>query len=364
MKVGISSMEHLTLQATRKGIDNDDKNTPFVESRTQELLTFYEHYKNSKEYKIFRSPYAQTIALKKNDTGFTHGVDVEEFKVLTINSHYKPPNYLKKHHDKAISLFKNLNKIRKNKQDIWENNSSVRIVEWDRDKKVISIQPATYFNQIGTNLTMDWASGVLGGNPASTIRNNIESHKNGMLPNLKTSILANTLGLAVVLVNTKTKEVLIPIRGSAQAVMAEGKGKFHCSASGVFELDNFPTKGETVTFDIFIKGMQKEIEEEIGLQKDSYELTPLAFSRELARGGKPQLFFIAKTNIEIEKIKSSMINATDSWEFMNANNLPSNSPLKKYLNTPLEAPQELFTYEGWMALKIALAYLYNENPPF
>ena len=48
MKRVISSIplsEVTTLQATRKGIDNNDKKTPFIESRTEELLTFYEHYK-------------------------------------------------------------------------------------------------------------------------------------------------------------------------------------------------------------------------------------------------------------------------------------------------------------------------------
>lgn len=352
------------LHGTRKGINKNDTNTPFVQFKTKDLITFYEQYKNSKEYKFSRSPYAETIPLKKNNDGFLYGSNVEEFKVATINAKYKPPIYLKKHHDEAISLFKDLNKIRKDKNNKWENNNCIRVSEWNIEKKTITIQPATYFDQVGTNLTLDWASGLLDDNPSSTIRNNFESHENGILPKLKTSILANTLGVAVVLINNKTKEVLIPIRGSKQAVMADGKGKFHCSASGVFELDDFPSKGEELTFDIFIQGMQKEIKEEIGLSKEFYKLIPLAFTRELARGGKPQLFFIAETDLDIQNIKSTMTNAIDAWEFISDNDLPINSQLREYLNSPLEAPQELFTYEGWMALKIALAYLYSEEPPF
>ena len=352
------------LQATRKGTDNNDKNTPFTESNTKKLITFYEQYANNKEYKFFRSPYAETIPLKKCNNGFIYGIDVEELKVVTINAQYNPPSYLKAHHDAAIVLFKNLGKIKKDKQNQWVNNNCIRISEWNTEKKTISIQPATYFNQVGTNLTIDWASDKIDDDSSSTIRNNIESHENGKFPKLKESVLANTLGVAVVLVNSKTKEVLIPIRGYEQAIMTTKKGKFHCSASGVFELDDFPSKGEILTFDIFMQGMQKEIKEEIGLENDSYKLIPLAFTIELARAGKPQLFFIAETDMDIKNIQSSMFNAINAWEFISENDLPINSPLIEYLNNPLEAPQELFTYEGWMALKIALAYLYNEEPPF
>jgi len=352
------------LQATRKGIDKNDIKTPFVQSATKDLIIFYEQYKNSKEYKFSRSPYAETIPLKQDNDGFHYGVNVEDFIISTINAQYRPPIFLMKHYNEAINLFKSLNKIRKDKDNKWENNSCIRISEWNSDTKTITIQPATYFDQVGTNLSIDWASGLIDDDNASTIRNTIESNENGMLPRLKNSILANTLGVAVVLINKETKEVLIPIRGSEQAIMSDGKGKFHCSASGVFELDDFPIKGEKLTFDIFMQGMKKEIKEEIGLSTDSYKLIPLAFTRELARGGKPQLFFIAETKLDIKSIKSSMINAINAWEFINENDLPNDSQLKKYLNAPLEAPQELFTYEGWMALRIASAYINKEEPPF
>lgn len=353
------------MQATRKGIDRNDKNTPFVQVNTKDLVTFYEQYKNNKEYKFSRSPYAETIPLKNSIDGFSYGIDVDDIKVAAINSQYRPPDILEKHYEGAIALFKDLNKIRWDEdEEKWENNNCLRIAEWNVEKKVVTVQPATYFDQVGTNLTIDWASGLLDENTMSTIRNDIESHDNCALPKLNTSVLANTLGVAVVLVNTDTIEVLVPIRGSEQAIMADGKGQFHCSASGVFELDNFPSETKDLTFDVFMRGMEKEIEEEIGLTNDCYSLVPLAFTRELVRGGKPQLFFIAKTNIDIRSIKSTMKDAQDNWEFINGEDLPIDSPLRKHLDSPLKAPQEMFSYEGWMALKIALAYLYKDEPPF
>jgi len=353
------------LHATRKGIDRYDYDTPFVRGNTEDLISFYEQYKNNKEYKFCRSPYAETIPLKKNNDGFVYGMDVDELKIKAIGVRYVAPSFLKKHYEGAVALFKDLNKIRWNeKEKEWENNKCVRIAEWNTESKTVTIQPATYFDQVGTNLTIDWASGLINENPVSTIRNDIESHENCALPKLNTSILANTLGVAVVLVNDKSKEVLVPIRGSEQAIMAKGKGQFHCSASGVFELDDFPSEIEELTFDIFMKGMEKEIEEEIGLSADLYNLVPLAFTRELVRGGKPQLFFIAKTDIDIRNIKTTMKNAQDNWEFINEDELPIDSQLHEYLDAPLKSPQEMFSYEGWMALKIALAYLYRDEPPF
>lgn len=159
------------------------------------------------------------------------------------------------------------------------------------------------------------------------------------------------------IVNSQTKEVLIPIRGSDSAIMHHGKGRFHCSASGSFSFDTFPSKAEHLTFDFFAKGIEKEIEEELGLSSSCYTLIPLAFSRELVRGGKPQLFFIALTDIDIKNLRFTMKEALFSWEFLREEDLSIDNPLYKYIKSPLDSPQEMFTYEGWMALKIALAYL-------
>lgn len=365
LSANIPLSEKGKIYPVRQGIDNKDVNSPFIEENTHELISFYENYKNSKEYKFSHSPYAETIPLRKDNNGFEYGINVNEFKIKIINVSYRPPPLLEKHYHGAINLFKDLNKIKWDKKDNkWRNDSCIGIIDWDIKTKNITIQPATYFDQVGTNLSLDWASGLLDDNPLSTIRNDFESHENYALPSLKTSILANTLGVAVVIVNDKTKEVLIPIRGKEQGIMTDGKGKFHCSASGVFSLDSFSVRDTKLTFDIFIKGMEKEIEEEIGLKTEDYHLIPLAFTREIVRGGKPQLFFIAKTNIDIKNLNSTMEGAKDNWEFINKNNLPTNSPLHNFLDIPLKAPQEMFTYEGWMALKIALAYLYNEEPPF
>ncbi len=106
--------------------------------------------------------------------------------------------------------------------------------------------------------------------------------------------------------------------------------------------------------------MEKEIKDEIGITNDKYNLIPLAFSRELVRGGKPQLFL----DIDISALKAMMHNAEENWEFIKENDLPDDSPLKKHLHAPLEATQEMFSYEGFMAFKIIQAYMNRTDAPF
>lgn len=353
------------LKRTRAGFNTQDMKASFVETSTERLIKFYSQYELEKEYKFCRSPYAETIPLRRGSKGFSYGKDVNELEIIFIDAKFTPPSYLLEHSEKAVELFKALKKIRIDEESgEWQNDCSIRITKFDLKENKIYIQPATYFDQIATNLTLDWASGVLGDDESLTIRNNYEKHHDGVLTPLRSSILANTLGVAVIVVNPDTKEVLIPIRGNEQAIMHSGMGKFHCSASGVFAWNESDDIKNINSFDFFSKGMEKELESEIGLKPEQYDLIPLAFTRELVRGGKPQLFFIAETTLDIGTIQSEMKMAEESWEFINIEDVNENNPMYEYITSPLSAPQEMFTYEGWMALKIAMAYFYSTEPPF
>ncbi|QPL47232.1 hypothetical protein IT895_05500 [Halomonas sp. A40-4] len=363
VNVNIPLMENGKIKPSRKGFDAKDTTSPFVQESLGAIISFYNAYENAKEVVYCQAPYVETVPLKKGDAGFEFGVDVNEIKVRFLKAKYTPPVRIKNHFDKSIELFKEIGKVRKASDGDWENDVTVKIADMNVEKREIVIQPATYFDQVGTNLTLDWASGALGETASYTLRNDIEKTVKGTLPRLKNSVLANTLGVAVVLVS-RGEDVLIPIRGSEQAVMVDGKGKFHCSASGVFSWDMDDTNLADIDFEFFINGMAREIHSEIGLLKSEYSLTPLAFSRELIRGGKPQLFFIAETEMGLDELKEKMVGAEESWEFLSVDDLAEDSQLRPHLNSPLEAPQEMFTYEGWMALHVAMAYIRDEEPPF
>lgn len=363
LNLNIPLIENGKIKPSRKGFDIADNLTPFVQEDFSVIVSFYSKYESAKEIVFCQAPYVETIPLRKGSDGFEFGVDVNELKVRFLKAKYTPPVRIKKHCEQSVELFKKIGRIKKTNVGEWENNNTIKVAELSIERSEVVIQPATYFDQVGTNLTLDWASGCLGDLSTATLRNDIEKTIDGSLPRLKNSVLANTLGVAAMIVS-RGEDVLIPIRGSEQAVMVNGKGKFHCSASGVFSWDKSVDETVNLDFNFFIDGMAREIYSETGLLKDECTITPLAFSRELIRGGKPQLFFVAETQITMDEIKSRMSVAEESWEFISIADLKENSPLKPYLNSPLDAPQEMFTYEGWMALHIAMAYIQDEEPPF
>lgn len=363
LSVNIPLMEDGKIKPSRKGVVVADRATPFIQENLDAIVGFYSKYESAKEIVYCQAPYVETIPLRKGDVGFEFGIDVNELNVRFLKAKYMPPVRIKAHCEQSVDLFKNIGRIKKDRNNEWENNETIKISDFNLDKKEVVIQPATYFDQVGTNLTLDWASGCLGDNHSATLRNDIEKTVDGALPRLKNSVLANTLGVAAVIVS-RGEDVLIPIRGNEQAVMVDKKGKFHCSASGVFAWDKADASAINIDFEFFIDGMAKEIHSETGLLKEECIITPLAFSRELIRGGKPQLFFIAETNVCMEELKARMSNAEEHWEFISIADLTEDSPLRPYLHSPLQAPQSMFTYEGWMAINVAMAYIRDEEPPF
>ncbi len=355
---------------TRIGIDPSDKQTPFVETRLEPLYGWYYGYRKGRLFHEWLA-YADVLLLKKGDYGFQSGQDVNDFVVIIRKDAYSVPHSLREHQSTAVQLFKDIGRLRKiPNTDEYENDISARIISWSSDSKQIEIQSACYFDQVATNLTLDWASGyIYKGQTCSrnaTIRGCVERPVNGMLPPLQESILANTLGVAAIL-RTADDQLLIPIRGDNQAIFSRKEGQFHCSASGVFKWKYVLDAGEQADFDVFSEGMRDEIYRELNLPRDSYILIPLAFARELARGGKPQLFFIAECKLTLAEVKQYMKDAEENWEFLDEKDLPPESPLTQWLDdqvTPTytrETLERCFTIEGWMALRLAQAYRARET---
>lgn len=337
------------------------KDSKFVEDDIDKLVDYYFQYSTQSAFTSFKVAYAETIPLRNNIDGYDYGINVDDFEISYIDTKYDVGPELQAHKNIAIRTFKTLGKIKKINRE-YENNASVRILEWDSVNMKIKLQPANYFDQVGTNLTLDWASHCFSSDD-QTIRNDKECRKDGFLKPLKESILANTLGVAVYLYNPNSEKVLVRVRQENLAVMSGKKAKFHCSASGVFKFpDNFDPKSN-ISFEIFNSAMSEEIKSEIGLEKDEYSLFPVAFTRELSRGGKPQLFFIAVSEIEFEELHDRINYAEESWEFVRLEDIAENDPLAKYLKNPFAAPREFYTYEGWMGRLLTEAYIEKKLGP-
>jgi len=353
-----------TIEPTRFGVDDKDKKTPFVQDKLGPLLRYYYSYQDSVQNNAAVG-YAEMVRLRiGNNGGFKDGLDVNELRIEIINSEYKINERLRAHADVAVKLFKDLKKIKLLTEDglVYENNESARVCDWSVKEGKFVLMPAWYFDQVATNLTLDWASGYVDSSTKATIRNNVEGRMNGGLRSFRESQLANTLGVATYF-HTSDKKILVVIRGLDLAIMS-GVGKFHCSASGVFKWHNLPGGAKEARFSSIMNGMREEIWEELALKEYEYELIPLAFGRELARGGKPQFFFYAYCpNLTADEVIARANNAIERKERIDKSEIEPDSPLFRWLDDPASVPplieyiESCFTYEGWAGLKLLQTYL-------
>lgn len=168
------------------------------------------------------------------------------------------------------------------------------------------LQYATYFDQVRTNLTLDIP---LEGDIENTIRtlDLANGSDNGLKP-LSESIMANTIGVSAIWYtpypNNRNKKDRIQFflkkrrkqTGVFFNLLGTVSGVAEPPANGIFT--------ESTLEEYLSKEMLREFCEETGynsfaaangLNPDDIMIKPLAFVRELIRGGKPQFFFVIRT---------------------------------------------------------------------
>mgnify|MGYP003703575057 FL=1 len=332
---------------TRVGSKQTD-NRPFYQTDAAALLAWYHGYASTPEF-MDNVLYADVIPIRSaglyalTSDAIATG-DIE----LTIEpSNYRIPEKFKAHAAAAVELFKTMKKLRfiECRQE-WENNTSLRVISIEPTGR-LKCQKARYFDQVGTNLTIDWASGAFA-NGWRTIRIDAEHPIDGKLPALRDSNLANTLGVAVMFYDRQLRPIVRTRIDTLASIPHRG---LHCTASGVHEVAPNQAPGK-FDYALLESGMIKEIEHEIGLLRDEYALYPVAFARELARGGKPQLFFAALAKVDEARIRSAMAAADETYEYLAADDIPAIQALREN-----EFSSDLFTYEGWACLRFAERFI-------
>lgn len=179
-----------------------------------------------------------------------------------------------------------------------------------------ALQRAGYFDQVRTNLTLDC---VLNDKDRRTLRSR-DIDREGNLKPLHQSLMVNSIGASAVCFyrdEDRRKRFFMKVRRSSEGVFEEMLG----STSGVVEPPlteerkaEMQRKGETPEphqlpelTDLVAYAAQEVLREfryETGLSEDDIEqgqVRPLAFVRELIRGGKPQFFFL----IELKPITNA-----------------------------------------------------------
>lgn len=149
----------------------------------------------------------------------------------------------------------------------------------------LKVQRAPYSDGLKSNYAMDGAG---------ELRPLLLAEYGRRLPPLSDARLSNGLGTAVIVFGADGSPYL-PRRAPRQSVFPGG---YHCTASG-----------ETVwsaaaAFDgLFTANICRELEEEAGLSRADLDwIRPLGLCREFLRGGKPQLFFMARTSLSADDL--------------------------------------------------------------
>lgn len=170
--------------------------------------------------------------------------------------------------------------------------SRLASIKEENGRLVFSFQKVGYSDYIVTNMSMEV---VLPGSNKS-IREQLEPGP--ALTRLDESKCSNHLGVSCLVITADKKMIL----QKASQAKVTGARQITSSASGAMDW----TEPNINPFEV----IQSELYEELGLtNEETLYVTGIALSRELARGGKPEMFFILKTELTSDEILSRV--ATD-----------------------------------------------------
>ncbi len=189
------------------------------------------------------------------------------------------------------------------------NGQNLRLINIiDKKTKVeLEVQPVEYKHYVHTNLVLDAKSS----GKSQTLREYI--HPDGNLKKLSESPLANQLGINILLF-TADGSLIMQERSSKVAFY---NGQLCPAASGTVSLIDVPKK-EKITLEEmheFREGWEEIGIEEKDISKDRFFF--LGITRELIRGGTPEMFFCGKTDLSEKEIKERWKYARDKWESKN-----------------------------------------------
>lgn len=194
--------------------------------------------------------------------------------------------------------------LRAEGHDFDRSEALVRVTGFGLDPVTLSFQRAEYNDQRRSNLILDFQAPGL-----PTLREMLRAEFGTRLPPLNDVRLANTLGVAALVLTPQDGRVAAYLVKRAKKGVAVFQDTWSCTGSGAAK---WPMDDRETFFyhDGLVNDMYEELEEEIGLtQADLTFMMPVAFARELARGGKPQLFFLAGTQLPIADLRSRRIQA-------------------------------------------------------
>jgi hypothetical protein len=206
------------------------------------------------------------------------------------------------------------------------SRDTIRVSAADADaagRCILHVQKATYYDQAKSNLVLDY-QGAVGGSRKS-LRSILSTERPGRLPDLGDARLANTLGAAALLVYSRDG-LKLPLVVARTHDVSVYRGGWHCTVSTAtgWPRDMKPT-GDLQTF--VADRLIEQLYREVGIEKEAIVwLEPVAFCRELMRGGKPQIFYLGEINLDwdgiIFCIKKARAERSDLLDPIEVHNMP------------------------------------------
>jgi hypothetical protein len=193
----------------------------------------------------------------------------------------------------------------------------------------LSVRPVKYFESFFTNNIQD--------SPLPGAKNTLRQMwvSNGQMQPLENSEAANLFGVNHLIV-TKEGHLLVAERSHRVAIRP---GYFTPSAAGDFDHDDFgePNSGCTIPFSRH--AVTREIAFELGdaVANSLTEHVLLGIAREVARGGKPDSFFAARSSMTFTEIEKSWKDVRDRWEGKRLYAIPLGDAACRDLSSYLEA---------------------------
>ncbi len=230
--------------------------------------------------------------------------EVNKFHFIQEKGSFVVENQYRGITEKAYSLLlESLNKKR-----TFNNGLCIRLkkIEFDDldSSYILTTQAVRYEQYLRSNLTLDAKL-----NNSNSLRQTI--HNNGTLESLEHSPLANNFGINI-LAFTADYGLIVQQRGEKVAFR---RGEYCPSGSGTLDDQDLPENNIRYSGEQIVRGLLRELTEEIGIDKESIrKYFILGITRELIRGGQPELFMVAYTNHTEEDVEKEWKQAKDRHE--------------------------------------------------
>lgn len=174
---------------------------------------------------------------------------------------------------------------------------------------LFEVQESDYFDYVQTNLCLDAPLQ----HTKESLREKIHIKQNRCLESLKDSKLANLLGINILLI-TSDKKVILQKRSLRTLIRP---GEFCPSASGTLTRADIPDYEIEYSLSELIPSFLRELVEEIGInlaEVAKHEVNLLGVTRELIRGGQPEMFFSMNIRANKREILNNYQKARDRFE--------------------------------------------------